>query len=184
MFFIPLKNWKTCFFIKVYHYPEVFFNRYIVVASCFEKVRIFQVISSKRLMTMFEDRAIVFLEALVRRCSVKKVFLEISQNLQENTWCQSLFFNTAAGLRPATLLKRRLWHSCFPMNFEKFLRTPLIIEHLRTTISENNFSFRLLLLTLFHFGTVLHFSLLMKFFKESTLLYRIKSIRGRTIKIS
>ena len=24
----------------------------------------------------------------------------------------------------ATLLKKRLWHSCFPVNFEKFLRTP------------------------------------------------------------
>ena len=26
--------------------------------------------------------------------------------------------------RPATLLKKRLWHRCFPMNFVKFLRTP------------------------------------------------------------
>ena len=30
----------------------------------------------------------------------------------------------------ATLLKKRLWHRCFPVNFEKFLRTPFIIEHL------------------------------------------------------
>ena len=28
--------------------------------------------------------------------------------------CQSLFFNKVAGLRPATLLKKRLWHRCFP----------------------------------------------------------------------
>ena len=28
------------------------------------------------------------------------------------------------GLRPATLLKKRLWHRCFPLNFAKFLRTP------------------------------------------------------------
>ena len=27
-------------------------------------------------------------------------------------------------LRPATLLKKRLWHRCFPVNFAKFLRTP------------------------------------------------------------
>ena len=27
--------------------------------------------------------------------------------------CQSLFFNKVAGLRPATLLKKRLWHRCF-----------------------------------------------------------------------
>ena len=26
--------------------------------------------------------------------------------------------------RPATLLKKRLWHRCFPVNFAKFLRTP------------------------------------------------------------
>ena len=27
-------------------------------------------------------------------------------------------------LRPATLLKKRLWHRCFHVNFAKFLRTP------------------------------------------------------------
>ena len=29
-------------------------------------------------------------------------------------------------LRPAILLKKRLWHSCFPVNFETFLRTPFL----------------------------------------------------------
>ena len=37
--------------------------------------------------------------------------------------CQSLFFKTAA------LLKKGLWHRCFPLNFVKFLRTPFFIEH-------------------------------------------------------
>ena len=49
------------------------------------------------------------------RYSVKKVFLEISQNSQTNQLCLSLFFNKVAGLRPATLLKKR---------------TPFYIEHL------------------------------------------------------
>ena len=40
-------------------------------------------------------------------------------------------FNKVAGLRPATLLKKGLWHRSFPVNFVKFLRTPLYIEHLR-----------------------------------------------------
>ena len=31
---------------------------------------------------------------------------------------------------PATLLKKRLWHRCFPVNFAKFLRTPFFTEHL------------------------------------------------------
>ena len=44
--------------------------------------------------------------------------------------CQSLFFNKMAGLRPATLLKKRLWHMRFPVNFVKFLITLFYIEHL------------------------------------------------------
>ena len=40
--------------------------------------------------------------------------------------CQSLFLNKVAGLRTATLLKKRLWHRCFPVNFVKSLRTPLM----------------------------------------------------------
>ena len=39
-------------------------------------------------------------------------------------------FNKVSSLRPATLLKKRLWHRCFPVSFEKFLRTPFCIEHL------------------------------------------------------
>ena len=44
--------------------------------------------------------------------------------------CQSLFFNKVAGLRSATLLKKRLWHRYFPVNFAKFLKTPFFTEHL------------------------------------------------------
>ena len=47
--------------------------------------------------------------------------------------CQSLFFDKVAGLRPATLLKKRLWHRCFPVNFAEFLWTPFFTEHLWTT---------------------------------------------------
>ena len=44
--------------------------------------------------------------------------------------CQSLFLNKVVGLRPVTLLKKRLWHRSFPVSFPKFLRTPIFIEHL------------------------------------------------------
>ena len=40
--------------------------------------------------------------------------------------CQSIFLNKVVGLRPATLLKNRLWYRCFPVNFAKFLKTPLV----------------------------------------------------------
>ena len=46
-------------------------------------------------------------------CSAKKVFLETSQNSQENT-CARVFFNKVAGLRPATLRRKRLWYRPFP----------------------------------------------------------------------
>ena len=67
-------------------------------------------------------------EAVVRRCSIKKVFLEISQNLQENTYARVSFLMKlqASGLTPATLLKKTLWHQCFPVNFAKFLRIPFL----------------------------------------------------------
>ena len=34
------------------------------------------------------------------------------------------FFHKIAWLRSATLLKRRLWHRSFPVNFVKYLRKP------------------------------------------------------------
>ena len=37
-----------------------------------------------------------------------------------------LFFNKVASLKPATLLKKRLWHRCFTVNFAKFLRTAFL----------------------------------------------------------
>ena len=42
--------------------------------------------------------------------------------------CQSLFFFLK--YMPATLFKKRLWRKCFPVNFAKFLRTPIFTEHL------------------------------------------------------
>ena len=39
------------------------------------------------------------------------------------------------GLSIATLLKKRLWHRCFPENFANFSKTPFFIEHLRVTTS-------------------------------------------------
>ena len=48
------------------------------------------------------------------------------QKSQENT-CARV---SLPGLRPATFLKKRPWHRYFPVNFVKFLRIPIFIEHL------------------------------------------------------
>ena len=37
--------------------------------------------------------------------------------------CQRIFLNKVAGLKLVLKLKKRLWHSYFPVNFAKFLRT-------------------------------------------------------------
>ena len=66
-------------------------------------------------------------EAVARRCSVKEVLLEISQNSQENS-CTKVSF--LIKLQPSTLLKKRLWDRCFPVNFAKFLRAAFLTEYL------------------------------------------------------
>ena len=63
-----------------------------------------------------------------RRCSVRKDVLRNFPKFTGKHLCQSLFLIKfqASGLRPATLLKTRLWHRCFPVNLAKFLRTPVL----------------------------------------------------------
>ena len=77
-------------------------------------------------------------EAVVQRCSVKKVFLEISQNSQENACAkvlflimQSLFFNKVAGLRLTTLLQKRL-AQVFSSEFCEIFKDTFFQEHLWT----------------------------------------------------
>ena len=67
---------------------------------------------------------LIFPEAVIQRCPVKKVFFA---KLTGKHLCQSLFFNKVA-CPPPTLLKKRLWHRCFPLNFAK--------------ISKNTFSYK------------------------------------------
>ena len=66
------------------------------------------------------------LESQIQRSSRPEVLLELSQNSQENTCARVSFLIKL----PTTLLKKRLWHTCFPVNFVKFLRTSFLTEHL------------------------------------------------------
>ena len=61
-----------------------------------------------------------------QRCSVEKGVLGNFATFIGKHLCQSLFFNKVGGLRPAALSKKTLWHTCFPVNFEKFQRTPFL----------------------------------------------------------
>ena len=62
---------------------------------------------------------------LQKRCS------QIFAKLTRKHLCRSLFFNKTAGLRTASLSKKRLQHRCFPVSFANILRTPSLKEHLR-----------------------------------------------------
>ena len=53
----------------------------------------------------------------------KKTFLRNFGKFTGKHLCQSLLFNKGWGIRPATLLKKKLWHRCFPVNYAKFLRS-------------------------------------------------------------
>ena len=95
----------------------------------------FETLLAFLVLLLFNTKNYFFLEAVVRRCSVEKVLLEISQNSREN----------ACGT--ASLLKKRLWHRCFPVKFVKFLRIPFFTEHLWATASSfgrGNISFNII----------------------------------------
>ena len=83
-------------------------------------------------------------EAVARSCSVEKVFLELSQNLQESTCPRASFL---IKLQASASLNKRLWHKCYLVNFAKFLRTPIFTE-----------------LLLYPFVYTLVFSILVEFF--------------------
>ena len=55
---------------------------------------------------------------------IEKLFLKISQNSLENT-CGDAPLIKVAGRKPATLLKKRLQHRFFPVNFKIFNNTIL-----------------------------------------------------------
>ena len=73
-------------------------------------------------------------EAFVRRCSVKNMFLEISQKSQENTCARDSFFNKVAGQRPVAcnFIKKESLAQVFSCEFCEIFkstfsyRTPLV----------------------------------------------------------
>ena len=59
------------------------------------------------------------------RCTVKKVFLKISQISQENVFV-GVSFNKIEGLKTWNFIKKRLQDRCFPLKFARFLRTLIL----------------------------------------------------------
>ena len=68
-----------------------------------------------------------------RRCSVRRGALRSFAKFTEKHLCQSLFFNKAAGLRPAT--KKETLVQVFSCEFCKFSKNTFFAEHLGATSS-------------------------------------------------
>ena len=86
-------------------------------------------------------------EAVVQRCSVKTVFLEISQNSQENTCARFsfliklqayAFYRTppVAASKPTTLLKKEDLAQVFSCEFCEISKNIFFAEHFLATTSE------------------------------------------------
>ena len=77
------------------------------------------------------------------KCSTRKLFLKILQYSREKNLCWNLFFfNKNAGFQAYSFIKKRLEHSCFFANIEKFLTTPSlknICERLLLRVSLERF---------------------------------------------
>ena len=74
-------------------------------------------------------KIIKFAELFIDRSSRPEVICRNFSTFVGKHLSQSIFFNKVAGLKPATLLKKRLWDRCFPVYFAKFLRIPSFTEH-------------------------------------------------------
>ena len=61
-----------------------------------------------------------------RRCSVRKCVLRNFAKFTGKHLSQSLFFCQSCRPQACNFIKKRLWRRCFPVNFTKFLRTPLL----------------------------------------------------------
>ena len=59
-------------------------------------------------------------------CFVLTCFLLFFCNVVHDLIDVSWVISGSVYFRPATLLKKRLWHKCFPVDFVKFLRIPFL----------------------------------------------------------
>ena len=98
--------------------PDTFMDTFTLVRNRLEK-------QDTRFREVFpiEMRVAIVFRSNHKRCSMKKDFRRNFTKFTGKHPCQGLFFNKVAGLKPASLLKKRLWHRCFPVNFAKFLKT-------------------------------------------------------------
>ena len=104
------RRWTNSFWIKHFEmFPDIF-------------SQILLIIWQKKIFTLSSFLA---MKLSHRRCSVKKGVLKNFAKLTGKHLSRVSFLIKLLGA-PAILLKKRLWHRCFPVNFANFLRTPFL----------------------------------------------------------
>ena len=111
--FTTLKFQVMCFTWGSWRFPIFDFRE-----SKIQKTRKFCV---KRICFIWGSWKFLRSEAVTRSVLYKKVFLKSFTNFTGKHLCWK-----TPGLRNATLLKSKLQHRCFPVKFEKFLRTTFL----------------------------------------------------------
>ena len=107
---------RSPFFLEhpVYQITNSIYNK-IFFKIIFKRFR--NLISRKAMLFLWDKRKPLPGAVLSKRCSQK------FRKIHRKHTCTS-------GLRSATLLKKKLWHRYFLVNFAQFLKTPVFIEHL------------------------------------------------------
>ena len=119
--FIKKRLWQRCFSCEFCEISKnTFFTKHLWATTSKLKIKFY--LSVANIASTFPPNSnstfIVFLDrfpkAVAGRCSLKKCVLKIFAKFTGKRLCWSLVFKS---YRPQTLLKTRLWHTCFPVNF-------------------------------------------------------------------
>ena len=73
-------------------------------------------------------------ETVAQRCTIKKLFLEISQNSQENT-CARVYFLMKLQTQACKFIEKEALAQLLSCEFCEIFNNILFTEHLRTTAS-------------------------------------------------
>ena len=117
----------SSFAVPVVFKKSIFSNLYVLISTLSYHLH-----SCMRYVSYQKNRLfyVEITEAVVQRCSVKKVFLEISQNSQESI-CTGDSFLIKLQAWPVTLLKKKSLAQVFPCKFCKISKNTFFTEHLR-----------------------------------------------------
>ena len=103
--------------IRIVKYKGFLFFQIVCTLCPTSKIKMTHCLFKRLVCKSLYQKPVILTEAVVWKRSVKKVFLKISKNSQENN-CVGVFFK----------IKLQAWeglrYRCFPMNFAKFSRTP------------------------------------------------------------